>query len=147
MNENFKTMLLKIAVPVVDGRLLGHFGESKLFALVEVDRQSRVIVRTQIIAAPPHEPGSFPRWLREQDVQVLIVARKGIGQRALDNLVHHKIEVRAGRSGTPVEALVVACLGGLLPQTQEGCEHQHDPADKARECRLAAYLEGQMPEV
>ena len=146
MNENSKTMLLKIAVPVVDGRLLGHFGESKHFALVEADRQSRVIVCTQIVEAPPHEPGSFPRWLRDRSVKVLIVGRNGIGQRALDNLVHHEIEVRAGRCGTPVEALVVAYLGGHLPQIQEGCDHRHDPAAKAHECRLSAYLEGRMPE-
>jgi predicted Fe-Mo cluster-binding NifX family protein len=118
-------MILKIAIPVVDGRLLGHFGESKHFALVEADRQSRVVVRTQIVEAPPHEPGSFPRWLREQGAEVLIVGRNGIGQRALDNLIHLGIEVRAGRSGTPVEALVVACLGGQLPRIQEGCNHQH----------------------
>jgi len=134
-------MFLKIAIPVVDGRLLGHFGESKHFALVEADRQSRVIVCTQIVEAPPHEPGSFPRWLRERGVHVLIVGRNGIGQRALDNLVHHGFEVRAGRSGTPAEALVVACLGGQLHQIQEGCNHQHSQANRLQataphECRL-----------
>jgi predicted Fe-Mo cluster-binding NifX family protein len=134
-------MLLKIVIPVVDGRLLGHFGESKHFALVEADRQSRIIVRTQIVEAPAHEPGSFTRWLREQGVQVVIVARNGIGQRALDNLIHHGIEVCAARSGTPVEALVVACLGGQLPQIQKGCDHQLGQANKLQasapnECRL-----------
>ena len=138
-------MLLKIAIPVVDGRLLGHFGESKQFALVEADPQSRVIVRTQIIAAPPHEPGSFPRWLREQGVQVLIVGHKGIGQRALDNLVHLGIEVRAGRPGTPIEALAAASLGEQLPQMQEGCDHQHDSAAGERECPLADYLKTPTP--
>jgi predicted Fe-Mo cluster-binding NifX family protein len=134
-------MNLKIAIPVVDGRLLGHLGESKHFALVEAERQSRVIVRTEIVEAPPHEPGSFPSWLRERSVQVLIVGRNGIGQRALDNLIHHKIEVRAGRSGTPVEALVVAYLGGQLPQIQKGCDHQHGQVNQPQtaaphECRL-----------
>ena len=134
-------MFLKIAIPVVDGRLLGHFGESKHFALVEADRQSRIIVRTEIVEAPAHEPGSFPCWLCERSVHVLIVGRNGIGQRALDNLVHHGIEVRAGQPGTAVEALVVACLGGQLPQIQEGCNHQHSQANKPQataphECRL-----------
>jgi predicted Fe-Mo cluster-binding NifX family protein len=123
-------MLLKIAIPVVDGRLLGHFGESKHFALVEADGRNRIIVCTQIVEAPLHEPDSLPGWLRDCSVQVLIVGRNDIGQRALDNLVHHKIEVRAGRSGTPVEALVVACLGGQLPQIQEGCDHQHGQANQ-----------------
>jgi predicted Fe-Mo cluster-binding NifX family protein len=134
-------MNLKIVIPVIDGRLLGHFGESKHFALVEADRQSRVIVCTQIVEAPPHEPGSFPRWLREQGVQVLIVGRNGIGQRALDNLVHHGIEVRAGRPSMPIEALATAYLGGQLPQIQEGCDHQLSQANRPQaaaphECRL-----------
>jgi predicted Fe-Mo cluster-binding NifX family protein len=138
-------MNLKIAIPVIDGRLLGHFGESKQFTLVEADRHSRVIVCTQIVEAPPHEPGSFPRWLREQGVQVLIVGRNGIGQRALDNLVHHGIEVRAGRPSTRIEALVVACLGGQLPRLQEGCDYHHDSAAGEHECPLADYLKGQTP--
>lgn len=138
-------MNLKIAIPVVDGRLLGHFGESQLFALIEADRQSRIIVCTQIVEAPPHEPGSFPRWLREQGVQVLIVARNGIGQRALDNLIHHGIEVRAGRPSTPMEALVVAYLGGQLSRMQEGCDYHHDSTAIERECPLADYLKAPTP--
>jgi predicted Fe-Mo cluster-binding NifX family protein len=139
-------MLLKIAIPVVDGRVAGHLGEATQFALVEADRQSRIVLRTQIVAAPPHEPGSFPRWLREQGVQVLIVGHKGIGQRALDNLVYHGIEVRASRPGTPVEPLVAACLGGQLPQIQEGCDHLHDLAAGEHQCPLADYLKAPTPE-
>jgi predicted Fe-Mo cluster-binding NifX family protein len=70
---------------------LGHFGEARWFVLVEVDSSSRAILCSRVVEAPPHEPGSFPRWLREQGVQVLITA--GIEQRALDNLHHHGIEV------------------------------------------------------
>ena len=136
-------MMLKIAIPVVDGSLLDHLGQTKQFALVKADQQSRVMVRRQIVPAPPHEPGLFPRWLREQGVQVLIVGHKGIGQRALDNLLHYGIEVRTGQPGVPVDALVVACLGGQLPRMREGCDHQHDSTTDAHECQLAGFLKGQ----
>jgi len=136
-------MLVKIAIPVADGRLSGHFGETKSFAVQEADRQSRAIVRTQILAAPPHEPGSLPRWLREQGVQILIVGENGIGRRALDYLVHHGIEVFAGKPGTPVELLIAAVLEGRLPRMREGCDEPREPADKAHDCRLAAYFERQ----
>ncbi len=136
-------MLLKIAIPVVDGRLAAHFGEIKLFAVVEADRQRRVMVRTQIIAAPPHEPGSLPRWLRGQGVQILIAGGNGIGRRALDYLVHHGIEVLAGRPGTPVETLVAAGLEERLPKMQDGCDNHQEPAVKTDACRLAAYFERQ----
>lgn len=136
-------MNLKIAIPAADGRLIGHLGETKQFALVEADRQNRVIVRAQIVAAPPHEPGSFPRWLREQGVQMIIVSN--IGQRALDNLNHHGIEVCAGQAGTPVDALAAAYLDGHLAQTQTGCDHRHDSAAGNHACQLADYLQGQTP--
>ena len=136
-------MLVKIAIPVVDGRLSGHFGETKSFAVVEADRQSRAIVRTQILAAPAHEPGSLPRWLREQGVQVLIVADNGIGRRALDYLVHHGIELFAGKPGTPVELLFAACLEQHLPPIREGCQEPLKPTATVHDCRLVNYFEGQ----
>ncbi len=136
-------MLVKIAIPVADGRLAGHFREVKFFAVVDAERETRANVRTQIVAAPPHEPGSLPRWLREQGVQILIVGEIGIGRRALDYLVHHDIEVFAGKPGAPVELLIAAVLEGRLPQMRESCSERHEPADQARNCRLAAYFERQ----
>jgi predicted Fe-Mo cluster-binding NifX family protein len=69
----------------------------------------RKILRSRVAAPPPHEPGSFPRWLRERGVQVIIVG--SIGQRALDNLLHQGIEVRTGRPGATVEILLADYLG------------------------------------
>ena len=136
-------MNVKIAMPVVNGRLQNHFGEATHFALVEADRQRRAIIRTQTVEAPPHELGSFPRWLREQGVQVLIVGRNGIGQRAFGNLVYHGIEVCTGRSGELVTVLVAECLQGLLPPTRQGCDHQRGQVNQPHECRL--HLEFQTP--
>ena len=134
-------MRVKIAMPVVHGRLSGHFGGAKFFALVDAGRQSRAIVHTQIFAAPPHEPGSLPRWLREQGVQILIVGDNGIGRRALDYLVHHGVEVLAGRAGTPLELLMAAALEERLLPMGEGCERQHDPPARSQECRLTDFFE------
>jgi predicted Fe-Mo cluster-binding NifX family protein len=136
-------MLLKIAIPIVAGRLSGHFGETKFFAVVEADQETRAIVRTQTIAAPPHEPGSIPRWLREQGVQILIAGGNGIGPRALDYLVHHGIEVLVGKPDATLETLVGACLEGRLPRLSEGCNGRHSPVAKADACRLSAYFERQ----
>jgi predicted Fe-Mo cluster-binding NifX family protein len=135
-------MLLKIAIPVLNGRLLGHLGETKQFALVEADQQNRVIGRTQIVAAPPHEPGSFPRWLREQGVRVVIAV--GIGQRALDNLNHYGIEVWSGQIGAPAKTQVVAWLAGQLTRSPSGCAHQRGEAE-GHECQLSDYLKTNQP--
>jgi ATP-binding protein involved in chromosome partitioning len=127
-------------MPVHDGSLLGHLGKARQFALLEADQQSRLIVRMQIMAAPPHEPGSFPRWLREHGVQVVIASR--LGQRALDNLVHHGLEVRVGQAGALVDNLVTGYFAGHLARMHDGCDHQHDGA-AIHECQLAACLQAQ----
>ena len=129
---------MTIAISVGAEQRLAHLGEARQFALVEVNPQNRAVVRSQVIAAPPHEPGSFPRWLREQGVQALIAA--GIGQRALDNLNHYDIEVRIGQPGASAEALAAAWLAGQLTRPPHGCAHQHGEA-AGRECRLSGYLE------
>jgi ATP-binding protein involved in chromosome partitioning len=127
-----------IAISLVESRRLGHLGEARQFALVEVDTPSRAIVRSRVVEAPPHQPGSFPRWLREQGAQVVIAA--GLGQRALDNLNHHGVEVRIGQPGAPAESLVAAWLAGQLTRPSNGCAHQHGEA-AGHECRLSDYLE------
>ena len=116
---------LKIALPVADGRLHGHFGGSTHFALVEVDDERRTILSLTKVAAPPHAPGLFPRWLREQGVKVVIAG--GIGRRALDLFAQQGIDVRAGQPGALVEELVAGYLAGALTATPEGCAHHgHD---------------------
>ena len=113
---------MTIAISVSENQRLGHLGEARWFARVEVSPQDRTVIRSQVVEGPPHEPGSFPRWLREQNVQALITA--GIGQRALDNLTHHGVEVRIGQAGAPVESVVAAWLAGQLTQMPNGCDHQ-----------------------
>lgn len=127
-----------IAISIVEGQRLAHLGEARQFALVEVDPENHTTIYSQVIAAPPHEPGSFPHWLREQGVRVIIAA--GIGQRALDNLNYHGIEVRKGQLGASVESLAAAWLAGRLTRMSNGCDHQHGEA-AGHECRLSDYLE------
>ncbi len=112
---------MKIAIPHENGRLHGHFGGCCEFALVEVDPEKKVALRSEILPAPEHQPGTFPRWLREQGVEVVIAG--GIGRRALANFAHHGITVRAGPPDAPVEELVQAYLKGDLTSTPDGCEH------------------------
>ncbi|HHY87057.1 MAG TPA: dinitrogenase iron-molybdenum cofactor biosynthesis protein [Verrucomicrobia bacterium] len=112
---------MKIAIPIENGRLHGHFGGCREFALVEVDAEQKLALRTETVSAPEHQPGLFPRWLRELGVQVVIAG--GIGRRALANFAHHGIVVRAGTANTAIEPLVAAYLSGQLTVTPEGCDH------------------------
>lgn len=121
---------MKIAIPVENDCLHGHFGGCRQFALVEADPESKTVLATRTVPAPAHQPGLFPRWLREQGVTAVIVG--GIGRRALEIFAHHGITVRAGWPDARVEVLVAAYLSDQLTTPPDGCEHHghhhgHEP--------------------
>ena len=113
--------MIKIAIPVENGRLNSHFGGSRYFTLIEVDQEAKSVLTSRTIEAPQHQPGLFPRWLREQGVRVVIAS--GIVHRALAIFAHHGIAVRAGLASASVEKLVTAYLNNELKLTPDGCEH------------------------
>jgi ATP-binding protein involved in chromosome partitioning len=118
---------MKIAIPVENGRLHSHFGGTTHFAVVEADSESKTTVRTEILPAPEHQPGAFPKWLRQQSVNVLIAG--GIGRRALDIFEKQGIKVVAGSPGEPIEKLIESYLKGELATAPQGCEHHHHHHD------------------
>lgn len=120
-----KPQTIRIAIPTEAGRLHGHFGGAKEFTLVDAGGELGVVTHREVVTAPPHAPGLFPRWLREQGVQVVLAG--GIGHRALHLFASHGITVRAAQPGTIVEVATAAFLTGLLTQAPEGCaHHDHD---------------------
>ena len=131
---------MTIALSTVDGQRLGHLGETRQFALTDVDPSRQTIIRSGVIAAPSHAPGSFPGWLREHNVKVLITA--GIGPRALDNLDYHGIETRIGPPGALAESLAADWLAGRFTLRDNGCD-QRVGAPAGHACRLSSDLERQ----
>jgi predicted Fe-Mo cluster-binding NifX family protein len=116
---------MKIAIPHENGRLHGHFGGCREFALIDLDTEKKVALRTEVLPAPDHQPGAFPRWLREKGVEVVIAG--GIGKRALEIFSRHGITVRAGTPDARIQDLVASFLSGQLTASPEGCEHHgHD---------------------
>ena len=116
---------MKVAIPVENGRLHSHFGGCRQFAVIEVNPNSKTVLRSETLPAPDHQPGAFPRWLQSLGVELVIVG--GIGHRALAIFAQHDIQVRAGQPNATVEALVKAYFEGRLSQTPDGCEHhEHD---------------------
>jgi Mrp family chromosome partitioning ATPase/predicted Fe-Mo cluster-binding NifX family protein len=122
--DNKTNETMRIALPIENGRLNGHFGGSREFAIVEVDANAKTILRSETLPAPKHEPGAFPRWLHSLGVQVIIAG--GIGQRALTLFAEQGINVVAGPADELVEALVAAYLNGQLTGKPEGCAHHHE---------------------
>ncbi|MBU1176742.1 MAG: NifB/NifX family molybdenum-iron cluster-binding protein [Alphaproteobacteria bacterium] len=112
---------MRIAIPVEDGRLFGHFGHAPSFALIDADAETGAITAREDLAAPPHEPGLLPKWLGERGVNLVMTG--GIGPAARNLLAKRGIAVLTGVAGDTPEALVAAHFAGTLATGVNGCDH------------------------
>ena len=113
--------LMKIAIPIANGKLSMHFGHCEQFALVEVDESAKEIQSTEYLAPPTHEPGVLPRWLHEKGADVIIAA--GMGQRAQGLFSQNGIKVVVGAPAEGPEDVVRAYLADTLEVGQNVCDH------------------------
>jgi len=112
---------MKIAIPVVDGKLSAHFGHCTEFALVDTDVESKTITSSQTLPAPPHEPGLLPKWLAEKGAGMIIAG--GMGVRAQGLFQQQNISVVVGAPYETPEAIVRAYLNGVLKTGVNLCDH------------------------
>ncbi len=121
--------MMKVAIPMVEGRFSEHFGGSEAFGLFEVDEVKKTVLSTTIVQAPPHEKGAFPMWLRDQGARVILAG--GMGPRAVQMFEQFGIQVVSGVVGEDPETVVKAFLSGTLASTGEACSggHMHHCGD------------------
>ena len=112
---------MKIAIPVVGGKLSAHFGHCEQFAFVEVDAENKTIVSTELLTPPQHEPGVLPRWTAEQGANLIIGG--GMGTRAQDMFTQSGVKVMVGAPTDTPEAIVTAYLNGTLQTGSNACDH------------------------
>lgn len=112
---------MRIAIPLVQGKLSMHFGHCEAFALVDADPESRKITGTELAAAPPHQPGLLPRWLSELGADMIIAG--GMGNRAQMLFANQGIEVVVGAPAEAPEVLVTQYLEGTLVSGENVCDH------------------------
>jgi predicted Fe-Mo cluster-binding NifX family protein len=112
---------MKIAIPIVGGKLAMHFGHCERFALIEVDPTDNKIINREDIDAPPHQPGLLPPWLAERGANVIIAG--GMGQRAVGLFAQQGIQVLIGAPADTPERVVGDYLAGTLQLGGNICDH------------------------
>jgi len=112
---------MRIAIPLVQGKLSLHFGHCDQFSILDVDDNSKEIVNRKDATPPVHAPGVLPRWLHEDNVNVIIAG--GMGQRAQQLFTQNDIKVVIGASSGTAEELVSAYLEGTLEIGDNICDH------------------------
>lgn len=94
--------LLKLAVPMNDGRVAAKFSEAKEFLIFRV--QNQAITGKEAYPVPPPEAGGVPLWLEEQGV-THVLARE-LGEKAKGLLEKKGIQVAADLLADDPETLV-----------------------------------------
>ena len=104
---------VRMALPLVAGKLAAQIGQGEQFALIDADREKKTIVGKELIAANDRQPGLLPRWLREHGVEVLIIG--SVGRQLLSMFEEQGIAVRIGEPGSEPEQMVTRYFEGTLP--------------------------------
>jgi predicted Fe-Mo cluster-binding NifX family protein len=112
---------MRFAIPLVDGLLCAHFGHCQSFALIDADTESKTVLTSEEVEAPPHEPGLLPGWLAERGANVIIAG--GMGGRAKSLFAEQGIDVIVGAPTEKPETLVLAHLIGTLAAGDNTCDH------------------------
>jgi len=107
------------AIPTIDNKLCPHFGHCEKFAIVETEDNS--IKNVNYVTPPVHQPGTYPRFLADQGVSVIISG--GMGVKAQDLFTQNNIEVCVGINTDSPQNLVEQYLAGQLQPGQNLCDH------------------------
>jgi predicted Fe-Mo cluster-binding NifX family protein len=112
---------MRIAIPIADGRLAQHFGHCETFAFMDVDPVTKETTASIEVAAPEHQPGLLPPWLKERGVNLIIAG--GMGPRAHSLFQTVSIEVLTGAPSDTAAVLVRQYLDGKLMTRDNACDH------------------------
>ena len=115
-------MKRKFAIPTVDGKSCAHFGHCQSFAVVEVEGVDLGIMN--FMDPPAHQPGTYPRFLADQGVSIVIAG--GMGQMAQNLFQQNNIEVHMGVGVEEPHFLVEQFLRNELQTGDNLCNHGSD---------------------
>ncbi len=98
--------IVKAAIPVnQDGKLSSHFGHAPYFLFVSADTEKKIIVSSEKVKTPKHEPQTIPQWLLENGTDIVLC--KKIGEKAETVLQNNKIAViKIPENQNPEHALI-----------------------------------------
>jgi predicted Fe-Mo cluster-binding NifX family protein len=109
----------KVAIPISQGKLSTHFGQTEGYMVFSV-KDNRVIAE-EFAIPPPHEYGSHPRFLKDIGCNVVIAGGMGIKAQAL--MREFGIDTIIGVEMLPVADLIDQYLQGKLQSGPNRCDH------------------------
>ena len=117
---------MKFAIPVHNGRLSPHFGQSSQFMIIDTDH-SRTITGKEIISTSAHGCGGLPRMLADYGVNVVLADGMGYSPRMA--FEKSGINVVLGVTEPDPSKAVMAYMENTLESGQNACEHGDVPCE------------------
>lgn len=113
---------MRIAFPNNNGQVNQHFGQSREFAILEVENQTIVSQKTISAETLRHNHQGLADLLTGEKADVVVVG--GIGPYALEALKQKGLKVITGISGD-IRAAAEKCARGELVSAGAVCGHHH----------------------
>lgn len=118
--------VLKVGFPTNDEiNVEEHFGHCKKFVVYSIKEGE--ITQKDILESPEHAPGVFPKFIKANNINVVITG--GMGQRAIDLIKANGGQVILGARGKILEVLNLY-LEGTLYSKGAACSHHHEEGHK-----------------
>lgn len=111
---------MRIAIARTGNEASQHFGYSDNFMIYDIEGNK--VVKETILQNPGHEPGFLPKYLKENNVDVIIAG--GMGGKAKELFQSFDIQTITGLTGT-VDNILQSFLNNTLVGTNESCNHNH----------------------
>lgn len=119
--------ILRVGFPTNDCvNVEEHFGHCERFVVFSV--KDGEIVNKEILEAPEHAPGVFPKFIADNNIKVVITG--GMGQRAIDLIKANGGQVILGAAGNIKDILNVYLSGSLYSKGSACAHHHHDEDHK-----------------
>lgn len=112
---------MRIAIPTEGEMLADHFGRCEKYTFYDIENKKLVDKYEKI--SPKHAPGVIPKFLKEEQVDIVITS--GIGHKAIALFNQFDIEVITGCKGN-VEKIIEDYLDGDLVTGDSTCDHEGD---------------------
>ena len=117
---------MKYAIPVNQGQLSLHFGQSTEFMLISTDAQGRIISK-ETISTVAHNCGWLPKVLSGHGVNMVLAGGMGCTPRMI--FERNNIEVVLGVSESDPEKAVISHVQGSLVSGPNVCSHGDTACD------------------
>lgn len=112
---------MRVALAVDNNMITQHFGYCEYFVVYEVE--DKQIKGSVILNNPPHQKGQLPKFLKQNNIDVVITGN--MGQMAFNLMDNLGIECIRGVTGNLVE-VINAYVDGKLETKDTVCnQHQH----------------------